>query len=249
MPWELQIVSAIYAALRLAILIITSLNTFELRTLSFATDTICLIAAIVIPALGFFGHSRSPRPSILLSSFLSLTTLLDIAQVRTLWLLAKSPSELNYVKLLTVAVVYKAVLFVLESLQRRSWLKWDWKIHSPEETTGIYGLGSYFWLAPIFAQGYRKILDLSDLYPLDQKVAVETLQPSFARYSKNMRFNGDKNRLTKALARALLVPLLLPVVPRVALLGFTHCQPFLIESILNWLEEPNNTLKSDKGYG
>ncbi|KAJ5096778.1 hypothetical protein N7456_007499, partial [Penicillium angulare] len=242
-------VTGVYAALRLAILIITGIDSFELRPLSIATDTVCLLAAIVISALSFVEHSRSPRPSILLSSFLSLTTLFDIAQVRTLWLLANNPTELIYVKLLTAAIVCKAVLFVLESLQRRSWLRWDWKIHSPEETTGIYGLGSYFWLAPIFAQGYKKILDLSDLYPLDQKVAVETLQPSFARYAKNLCFNGDKNGLTKALARALLLPILLPVLPRIALLAFSLCQPFLIESILSWLEEPNNSLKTDKGYG
>lgn len=230
-------------------LILNSVHPFELTKLSTAAGVFSFVAAIVIPTLSFLEHSRSPRPSILLSIFLSLTVLCDIVQVRSLWLVVDSTNGLNYVKLFTVGVVWKAVLLCLESVHCQSWLGWDWKTHSPEEINGLYGLGTFLWLTPLFMSGYRKVLDLSDLFPLDKSVSVEALKTSFAHNIKHINFHGDKNGLTKALARTLAVPILLPVVPRIALLGFTICQPFLIQAILDYLEEPSNSLTANKGYG
>ncbi|KAJ5554453.1 hypothetical protein N7513_004412 [Penicillium frequentans] len=241
--------AGIYTAFQISLLIIGSVHPFELTKLSTAAGALSFVAALVIPTLSFLEHSRSPRPSILLSIFLSLTVLCDIVQVRSLWLLVHNTDGLNYVKLFTVAVVWKAVLVCLESVHCQSWLGWDWKIHSPEEVNGLYGLGTFLWLTPLFMSGYKKVLNLSDLFPLDKSVSVEALKSSFAHNIDHTGFQGDKNGLTKALARTLAVPILLPVVPRIAMLGFTICQPFLIQTILDYLEEPSNSLTVNKGYG
>ncbi|KAF7524216.1 hypothetical protein PCG10_005908 [Penicillium crustosum] len=240
---------AIYTVLQLALLIISSIEPSELHGLSITADVLSFVAAIAISVLISLEHSRSPRPSILLSAFLSLTILFDIAQVRSLWLLAQSYNEITYVRIFTAAIVWKAVLVLLQSLHLQSWLSWDQKTHSPEETTGLYGLGSFFWLNPLFLSGYKTILNLSDLFPLDNSVSVETLQASFGQYIKHAEFHGDKYGLTKTLLRALAVPILLPVAPRIALIGFTLCQPLLIEAVLNSLEEPQTYLTTNKGYG
>ncbi|BDD60059.1 hypothetical protein MAP00_005223 [Monascus purpureus] len=63
-------------------------------------------------------------------------------------------------------------------------------------------------------------------------------------YSK---LKGDKYDLVKVLVRTLKVPLLLPVLPRLALLGFTFCQPFFIERMLNYLSQ--SELDANIGYG
>ncbi|KAJ5903786.1 hypothetical protein N7504_006169, partial [Penicillium tannophilum] len=243
------VAAGVYTAFQLALLIICSVHPVELTKLSTAAGVLSFVAALVIPTLSFLEHSRSPRPSILLSIFLSLTVLCDIVQVRSLWLLVHNTDGLIYVKLFTVAVVWKAVLVCLESVHCQSWLGWDWKIHSPEEVNGLYGLGTFLWLTPLFMSGYKKVLNLSDLFPLDISVSVEALKTSFAHNINHTGFQGDKNGLTKALARTLAVPILLPVVPRIAMLGFTVCQPFLIQAILDYLEEPSNSLTVNKGYG
>ncbi|KAE8396232.1 hypothetical protein BDV23DRAFT_143633 [Aspergillus alliaceus] len=97
--------------------------------------------------------------------------------------------------------------------------------------------------------GIRRVLDLTDLFPLDKRVSVETLQKSFTKNTQSTSFHGDMNRLTKSIARALSVPFLLPIAPRIALVRFTLCQSFLIDTILKWIDESNTNLTANKGYG
>jgi ABC-type multidrug transport system fused ATPase/permease subunit len=58
---------------------------------------------------------------------------------------------------------------------------------------------------------------------------------------------GEKYGLVKALAKALKVQLLLPIVPRVTMGAFQFCQPFLISTLLNYLQQP--TKAANDGYG
>lgn len=52
------------------------------------------------------------------------------------------------------------------------WLSWDTDAHSPEETSSIFSLGLYSWLNSLLWKGYRNVLSLDDLYPLDQAIAA-----------------------------------------------------------------------------
>ncbi|PYH93315.1 ABC transporter [Aspergillus ellipticus CBS 707.79] len=239
----------ILSVLRLVLLILISVGSFGLPVLSITANSLDLVAAISISGLTFLEHSRSLRPSILLSAFLSLTVLFDIVRVRSLWLSAHTHFQLIYVRLFTAATVWKAILLLLESLRHHGRSKCDQKAHSPEETSGLYGLGTFLWLLPLVMSGYKKILDLSDLFPLERPVAVESLQKTFPKYTQRTSFHGDQNGLAKAVARTLAVPFLLPVAPRIALVGFTLCQSFLIETILKWLDDPDTGLTVKKGYG
>lgn len=241
--------AAIYTILQLVLLILVCIDGSKLPYLSITADALAFVVAICISSLSFLEHAHSPRPSILLSVYLSLSILFDIARVRSLWLQASRQYEITYVRCFTVATVWKVVLLLLESLHQQRWLNWDRKLHSPEETTGFYGLGSFLWLNPLLFSGYKKVLSLSDLFSLDKDVSAEVLQKSFVASNHQDGFHGDKNGLTKALARTLAVPILLPIVPRVALIGFSLCQPFLIEAVLNSLEEPKTDFTVNKGYG
>ncbi|PYI34585.1 ABC transporter [Aspergillus indologenus CBS 114.80] len=240
--------ASIYSILRLVLLILAISEPFSLPTLSVTANSLDLVAAISICILTFLEHSRSLRPSILLSAFLSLTVLFDIARVRTLWLLAHTHFQFVYVRIFLAVTVCKALLLVLESLHHQRWSRGDHKTHSPEETSGLYGLGTFLWLVPLVISGYKKVLDLSDLYSLDPSVSIEGLQKTFAKYTQRALFRRDHNALAKAVARTLAIPFLLPVVPRLALIGFTICQSFLIETILEWLAKPDTTLTVKEGY-
>ncbi|KAI2468461.1 ABC transporter type 1, transmembrane domain-containing protein [Annulohypoxylon bovei var. microspora] len=77
----------------------------------------------------------------------------------------------------------------------------------------------------------------------------ERLQIKLTESIKAQRYPGQKNGLAKTLARALAVPLLLPVGPRIAMTGFQFCQPFLINTLLDYLQKPSDDASRNVGYG
>lgn len=151
----------------------------------------------------------------------------------------------------TSAVALKAVLIVLESQHKSKWMAyWAVKDHSPEESSGLFGLGAFAWLNRLFLTGYGKILTLDDLFPLDQNMASKALQAKLSDHVEAAsRRPGQKHGLAKALAKTVAVPLLFPVGPRIAMTAFQFCQPFLINTLLNYLQQPSERSSLDVGYG
>lgn len=197
--------------------------------------------------LSLVDHSKSPRPSMILNSYLFLTLLLDATQARTFFLLSDDKPELTYSSLFVVAIAFKVGILLLEAQRKSRWVNWDAKKHSPEETSGIFSLGVFFWLNSIFLDGYKKVLTIKDLYPLDSSLSAESLHENFLEKMDYSKLKGDKFGLVKVLIRTLTVPLLLPISPRLALLGFTFAQPFFIEKLLDYLTE--SEADPNIGYG
>jgi ABC-type multidrug transport system fused ATPase/permease subunit len=169
--------------------------------------------------------------------------LFDIAQTRTLWLISATSNEIVSSRLSVASVAMKAVLILVESQNKSKWIQWDAKKHSPEETSGIFGLAAFAWLNPVFLTGYRRNMTIDDVFPLDQNLATEPLQ---LRLMDRIKASAPKSRkygLAKALARALAIPLLLPVGPRIALIAFRFGQPFLINALLDFLKQPEQSSK------
>ncbi|KAI1146779.1 putative ABC multidrug transporter [Nemania diffusa] len=193
----------IYLGLELTLLILIAIGSFRVSSLFIAASALKLVSALFMITLSVVDHSRSPRPSMLLSSYLFLTLLLDAAQ--------------------------------------------DEKEHSPEETSGIFSLGVYFWLNRMFLLGYQKILKIKDLYPLDSSLNSRHLHGQFSKNVDYAKMKGDKFGLVKVMARTLVIPLALPILPRLALLAFTFSQPIFIKTLLNELSKPR--VEDDVGYG
>lgn len=141
------------------------------------------------------------------------------------------------------------MLIVLESQHKSKWVKWNVKDHSPEETSGLFGLSAFVWLNRLFLTGYGKILTLDDLFPLDHNLASEALQAKLARNIGASPSPGRKHGLARVLLKTLAVPLLLPVGPRVAMTAFQFCQPFLINTLLEYLQQPAQDTSPNLGYG
>jgi ABC-type multidrug transport system fused ATPase/permease subunit len=242
-----------YVGLELALLILVAVGSFRATTMFIAASALKLVSALAMVTLSVVDHSRSPRPSVLLSSYLFLTLLLDAAQARTLFLLSSSDKpELTYSSIFAAAMALKAGILLLEAQRKSRWVRWpgegdDEKEHSPEETSGIFSLGVFFWLNRLFAVGYSKVLGLADLYPLDRSLEGRLLHDEFSRNMDYSKLRGDQYGLVKVLVRTLKVPLLLPVAPRLALLGFTFCQPLFLEKLLDHLAKPQ--VEDNVGYG
>lgn len=145
-------------------------------------------------ALSVVDHSNSPRPSVLLNSYLFLTLLMDAAQARTLFLSSddKRP-EIAYSSIFTATVALKVGIILLEAHRKSKWITWDdEKEHSPEETSGIFSLGVFFWLNRIFLEGYRKVLTIKDLYPLDSAMDGQLLHDRFSSHMNYSKLKGDR---------------------------------------------------------
>ncbi|KAL4960800.1 putative ABC multidrug transporter [Aspergillus stella-maris] len=237
----------IYAGLELSLLILAALGSFQISRMFIASSVLQLISALLMLTVSTVDHSRSPRPSTLLNSYLVLTLLLDIARARTQFLSSDQSSETTYSGIFCASVGLKTAIFLLEACQKAKWVTWDAKKHSPEETSGILSLGVFFWLNKLFMAGYGHIFTLDSLYPLDSTFDAQALHGVFAKKMDYSKLKGDKFGLLKVLVRTLWAPLLLPIPARAALIAFYFCQPLFIESLIKHLShsEPD----SNVGYG
>ncbi|KFY80283.1 hypothetical protein V499_00837 [Pseudogymnoascus sp. VKM F-103] len=236
-----------YVGLELSLLILVAVGSFHVTSMFIASSVLKLVSALFMITLSLVDHSKSPRPSVLLNSYLFLTLLLDATQARTLFLSSGDKPELTYSSIFSAAIALKVGILVLEAQRKAKWVSWDEKEHSPEETSGIFSLGVFFWLNRIFLEGYSKILALKDLYPLDSTLSSQYLHELYSRNVDYSKMKGDKYGLVKVLIRTLKVPILLPIPPRMALLGFTFCQPFFLEKLLDHLSKPE--VEANVGYG
>ncbi|KAI0843264.1 P-loop containing nucleoside triphosphate hydrolase protein [Hypoxylon sp. FL0890] len=244
-----SIAICVYGGLQLSLLVLSVLRSRNSKALFVSSSALSVSSAVCMVVVSHLEHSRSPRPSNLLNAYLLVTILFDVAQTRTLWLASTNHDELTFSRLFTTAVSIKALLLIIESQHKSKWVRWDAKQHSPEETSGLFDLGAFLWLNRLFLMGYKKVLTLDDLYPLDQNMASERLQVNLAKHIEAIHRPGQHNGLAIALTKALAVPLLLPAGPRIAMTAFQFCQPFLINTLLNYLQQSPKDASQNVGYG
>ncbi|KAK1997544.1 ABC transporter [Colletotrichum falcatum] len=240
----------VFATLQFALLIIqTTSNGSRIDGFAAAASGLSLLASLCMIVLSYAEHSRSARPSMLLTGYIFLQILFDVAQVRTSWLMAETFSSQLFARLFTASLAVKVVILFVEAQRKARWISWTAEEHSPEETSGLFSLGVYFWLNRLFLHGYRNVLSIKDLYALDQGMIAETMQVKLARELDKGTYRGKKHGLARALAKSLAVPLLLPVAPRIALIGFNYSQPFFIQTLLVYLQDPDESKNKNMGYG
>lgn len=242
--------AVVYAALQLGLLVFSVTKSRRLESFFISSAAVTFASSLCMVPLSAFEHSRSLRPSIIFNSYLFLTILFDIVVTRTLWLASRDLDELTFTRLFTSGLAIKVVMLLLESAQKTRWfISWDVKEHSPEETAGVFGLGAFFWLNRLFLTGYKKVLTMDDLYPLDSAMISQKLHAEARQHLHPESLRGGSHSFAKALVKTLAVPLLLPMAPRIALLAFTFCQPFLIQSLLEYLQLPKENVSPNHGYG
>ncbi|PQE21894.1 ABC transporter protein [Rutstroemia sp. NJR-2017a BVV2] len=207
-----------------------------------AAAALDLAATIAVGLLSPLEHSKSLRPSILLSVFLFFTTVLDITRVRTEWLLqGSSATPIVFLTALTV----KLLLLVLEALSKVS--------HSvtqgasvPEQTSGIYSLSFFAWLNPLIYLGNWRNLTVQDLYQVDEHISSAFVDDKVGRQWDSS--SKDKSySLAWAITKALWAPITMTMIPRLVLVAFSIAQPFLIQDAINFVED--GTEPNRYGYG
>ncbi|PNP47179.1 hypothetical protein THARTR1_10684 [Trichoderma harzianum] len=212
----------------------------ELQTrVSLPADILSSTATVAAFFLSRASHGRSLRPSTVLDLYLSLSSLLNIARTRTLWLLAAgSPVPI----LMTVNLSLTLFALLLESIEERKRLSNG----SPEEFSGIWSRISFSWLLPLLKTGYDKVLSQDDLPNLDTRLQSRLLRrqliTTWSKYDPKARHS-----LVKACFRTHLSTLPSAVIPRLCVTAFTFAQPFLVETTIGFVGDEN--AKSYHGRG
>lgn len=114
-----QAVSVTFAALQITILaLVAAQHTVGWRAL-LAGVFLDLVVALVIIVLVDLEHLQSLRPSFLVSAYLIVTLLLDLARVRTSWLV---PESWAYPAFLSASLAVKLLLLMLNNIEKRKLL-------------------------------------------------------------------------------------------------------------------------------
>ena len=117
--------------------------------------------------LSYWEHTRSLKPSTLLTLYLGLSTLLDLAPVRTLFFFAARPT-IAWIFLASYCV--KTITLALELIEKRKLLVHPWNSLGPEDLASVYRRALFLWLNPLFAKSYRSRLKLETLPKIDHDI-------------------------------------------------------------------------------
>lgn len=139
---------------------------------SLAADVLFLLALCGAVALSYCDHVGSMRPSTLLIIYFSITTLFNIARLRTLWMIEFAESGAI---VLSIISALTAVTLILESTGKRTSIVSLQSDATPEQFSGFWKRTSFVWLLPTFCQGYSKILSVPDLPNLDPGLKSDVL--------------------------------------------------------------------------
>ncbi|KAL4880341.1 P-loop containing nucleoside triphosphate hydrolase protein [Aspergillus karnatakaensis] len=133
---------------------------------------VSLVASLGLAVASWFEHTRSIRPSLLISLFLFFSILLDLPRCRTLWML--SPSN-AIPAVFTCSLGLRAIALVIESTEKRKLLLADEKTVARVSTSGPLNHSVFYWLTSLFLSGYKHTLSLQDLFPLSSELKTENL--------------------------------------------------------------------------
>jgi hypothetical protein len=210
--------------LQLAALILWTTPSAHRTRTTLATVALSLVSTLGFSFLSYAEHTRAVRPASLLNTFLLVTVLFDIVHTRTLWLRAVDHLNQVIAYLATAAVVIKFITLVLEALDKRRLLRPEYRGYPPEATSNIYNRSFFWWLNPLFRQGYSHELVVDDLFVLDKHIRASYCYRRFqgAWSSGQCQLAFEVSSLLPFLF-ALCSPSLTLTHPHLPSLTLTHC--------------------------
>ena len=240
-----QIFFAIFAIVQLALLVLWTQPSITGTQATVANAAVTFVGALFLGLLSWAEHQRNVQPSLILNLYLLLTLVFDAARVRTLWLRGFCGSVAI---LMTVAFALKTILVVLEAQSKRDILRAPYSSYPPEATSGVYNRALFLWLNPLFRTGYKQILTVQNLFPLDKHLTSDYL---FSLIQPTWLTRSDKkgHALLWHVCYKIKWHLLAAVPWRLALTGFTYTQPFLIERAIEIASAPSSSETTQAGYG
>ncbi|RDA85904.1 hypothetical protein CP532_2703 [Ophiocordyceps camponoti-leonardi (nom. inval.)] len=240
-----MLVYFVYVILQVALLAVWVARGVPQTRLTVACLALTIASYVALSLTSYMEHMRSVRPSSLLSVYLSISLLTDMARVRTLFFM---PESRTLAGILLASLLLKLVLFALESTEKRHLLRDEWKYVSPEDTSGFYSRALFVWLNAVFRKGFRTLLTIATLTPLDDEM-LEASNPTklIERWEKAGK--SSEHSLTWTFLVHYKWVILSGVIPRLAYTGFSFSQPYLIQRVLDFTTQPENPNTNNISYG
>ncbi|KAK8148806.1 hypothetical protein G3M48_009107 [Beauveria asiatica] len=153
-----------YVVLQILLLALWTQSHAPKTASTLAALSVTLVTSLFFLYLSYLEHTRSVRPSTLLTLYLGLSTLLDLARVRTLFY----PQSANHLAAVFLAgFCVKVVMFALELYEKRRLLRPKWQDSAPEATSSTYSRALFIWLNSLMVKGFRSSLTVDTLTPID----------------------------------------------------------------------------------
>ncbi|KAH0496963.1 hypothetical protein TgHK011_004301 [Trichoderma gracile] len=244
-------VTACLAALQLVLIALwaTHDGPARLNGVSVAAASVSFASSLMSCALSYYEHARSLGPSSLLNVFLLVSLLLDAAVLRTVWLSLSTAAVGRAIQaVLTASFGLKMALLVLEAREKSGHVVGQQAL-APEETSGLYNRAVFAWVAPLLRAGFKRLLQPADLFPLDEKMGASGLNERFWWHWRKASppTQASRHRLILCCITTLRSALISVIVPRLALLVFTICQPLVLTRFLGFLNDEAQPVNI--GYG
>ncbi|POR38791.1 Canalicular multispecific organic anion transporter 2 [Tolypocladium paradoxum] len=233
-------------ALKLVVLLALWVSRGVLTTrLTFACIALTIAGYSILSVVSYLEHVRSVRPSSLLSVYLGVSILLDLARVRTLFFV---PESRTVAAVLLASFCTKILVFTLEVTEKRHLLLVEWQDESPEATSGVINRALFIWVNAVFIRGFRTLLTVNTLTPLDAEILSASRPATLIE-----RWERTKKSSQHALLRTFLIhykwSILAGVLPRLAYAGFSFSQPFLVQRVLDFTVESDELNTQNTAYG
>lgn len=246
-------------ALLLALWLSVNIPTTRLTTIC---TCITLCSYILFSAVSYLEHLRSLRPSTMLCTYLGVSTILDLARVRTLFYIPRGDLV---AAVFLASFLVKILVLVMEVTEKRTLILPGWSCVSPEATAGVYNRALFIWLNGVFLKGFRTYLTIDVLTPLDDQLTSASkpsdLEATWAKgdtltsialhqYTNCLPANkSTKNALLWSFLFHYKWAFLSGVLPRLAYSGLTFAQPFLVQRVLDFTGQPVDSKSNDIAYG
>lgn len=75
--------------------------------------------------------------------------------------------------IITFAYVVRLIMAILESVEKRGSIR-SKVMYSYEITASTINRATFVWLLPLFKTGFKKTMNLEDLYPLDERLNFDS---------------------------------------------------------------------------
>ncbi|EGX92389.1 ABC multidrug transporter, putative [Cordyceps militaris CM01] len=238
--WIKLIVAAVSVGIEIASLSFRSASHVIVTETTLPAASLDLIAALVAASLLYVEHRRAIRSSALLGLYFFVRVVFEAVKCRSFFsrpglapvgALAAASCGVHLV-LLTLQEVSKRELLIDPALQESL---------GEEGTAGFWKRMLFTYLNPMFIAGFRNVLCLQDLDNIGPEFSSALLHSKLKQHLHGVRWKS-KNTLLRICFEAWMWLLLLALVPRVFLTGFSFSQPFILRRAIESLDDPDATM-------
>lgn len=152
-----------------------------------AANIVTFVASLAVCQLSFFEHGRSVKPSTLLTFYFLVSILCDGVNLFSIY---RHDGQSTIAALLTAAAGLKFILLVLESFNKRSYLREPYKNIPIEQSVSVLSRIFLFWVNDEILKGNAKLLSISDMPDLDEPLRSRGLRTRMeAAWEKTCKYH------------------------------------------------------------